>query len=81
MKGHIKTWQTYNKLMHEDTISWAVLWLVCRHHIGELPMEHVDIHIRGPRALKQIVQRLFLLINVKSYVPNQIKIWVVNYII
>ena len=35
--------------MHEDTISWAVLWLVCRHHIGELHIKHVDIHIRGPR--------------------------------
>ena len=49
MKGHTNTWQTYNKLMHEDTISWAVLWLVCRHHIGELHVKHVDIHIRGPR--------------------------------
>ena len=79
MKGHTNTWQTYNKLMHEDTISWAVLWLVCRHHIGELHIKHVDIHIRGPRALKQIVQRLFLLINVKSYVTQSDR--VSNYII
>ena len=47
--GHTNTWQTYNELMHEDTISWAVLWLVCRHHIGELHIKHVDIHLQGPR--------------------------------
>ena len=32
----------------EDTIARAVLWLACRHHIGELHIKHVDIRIRGP---------------------------------
>ena len=35
--------------MHDDTISWAMLWLECRHHIGELHIKHVDIRNRGPR--------------------------------
>ena len=34
--------------LFEKYIKKAILWLGCRHHIGEVPIRHVNIRVRGP---------------------------------
>ena len=34
--------------LFEEEMKRAILWLGCRHHIGELHIKHASIAVRGP---------------------------------
>ena len=34
--------------LFEEQMMRAILWLACRHHIGELHIKHASIAVRGP---------------------------------